>query len=78
MRTKIVEQEIDNFAHNVKFLREKHNISKTKMAQMLGVSFKSLNKIENGQIPKRLSVGIVFRIEQYFGVKCHLLFKEQF
>ncbi len=78
MRTKIVKQEIDNFTHNVKFLREKHNISKTKMADILGISFNSLNKIESGQMPKRMSVGVVFRIEQYFGVKCYLLFKNRF
>ncbi len=78
MRTEIVKQEIENFAHNVRFLREKHNLSKTEMADILGISFNSLNKIETGQIPKRLSVGVVFRIEQYFGVKCHLLFQKRF
>ncbi len=77
MRTEIVKQEMDNFAYNIKFLREKHNISKTKMSDILGISFNSLNKIESGQMPKRMSVDVVFRAEQYFGVKCHLLFKNK-
>lgn len=38
------------------------------MAKLLQISVSSLNKIESGTMPERLGIGIVFRIQQVFGV----------
>ena len=44
------------------------------MAKILKIGIESLNKIEKGVLPKRLSVNIVFCIEDYFKI----LAKDQF
>lgn len=65
--------ELDNFCMNVKRLRAEHQLSKTKMAKILGISVASLNKLEDGIVP-RISCEVVYRIMDYF----HLTTKEVF
>lgn len=59
---------------NIKFLRQKHKLSKNKMAQILGVSMKTLNCIENGILPPRMSCEPLFRIQRHFGILPQHLF----
>jgi len=49
------EQMMLNLCRNISYLRKKHNLSKSKMAKILGISVKSLNLIESGVIPSRLN-----------------------
>ncbi len=56
------------FTYNVTWLRKKHKLSKAKMANLLGIGVKSLTKLEMGKIPPRISVDILFRIEEHFGI----------
>ena len=44
------------------------------MAEILGIGIKSLEKLENGILPPRLSVKIIFNIYYSFGI----LPKDQF
>lgn len=60
--------ELEIFQNNIKYLRKKENLSKKDMAKLLQISVSSLNKIESGTMPERLGIGIVFRIQQVFGV----------
>lgn len=55
-------------SHNVLYLRKTHNITKKEMAKILGVGIKTLSKIEQGLLPPRLSVEVLFRIRDYFGI----------
>lgn len=59
---------INNFIKNIIYLREKHSFSKETMAKKLGISVYSLNLIEKGQIPKGVTVEILFKIEKEFGL----------
>jgi len=61
-------QELDNFCHNVKLLRQQSHLTKRQMAQLLGISVDSLNKLECGQLPPRLSIRIVYNIYYFFGI----------
>ena len=56
------------FSYNVMYLRKMNNISQKEMACILGIGVGSLNKIENGILPKRLSVDVLFRIHERFGI----------
>lgn len=60
--------ELNIFCQNVRILRENNNLSKKEMAEKLGISTKSLNKIESGVVPKRLSCDILAYIYLNFGV----------
>ena len=57
--------ELANFCTNIKKLRAEHQLSKTEMAKILGVSVASLNKLENGVMP-RISCEVVYRMMDYF------------
>lgn len=56
------------FSQNVMYLRKSHNITKKEMAKILGIGINSLNKLEQGILPPRLSVKILFRAKNYFGI----------
>ena len=53
---------ISNFCSNVKRLRKDNGLSKQEMAKILGIGTKSLSMIEQGTLPKQLSVDITFEI----------------
>ena len=48
----------EDFCKNIKNLRISNNLSKKDMAQRLGISIRTLNIIESGELPKRLSTKI--------------------
>ncbi len=56
------------FCENVKYLRAVNELSKSEMAQILGISVKSLTSIEEGVVPPRLSCDVVFKIQDRFGI----------
>ena len=65
--------ELDYFCTAVKNLRAEYHLNKTAMAKILGISISSLNKLENGVMP-RISCAVVYRMMVYF----HLTAKEVF
>ena len=60
------EQELKIFTENIKLLREKASLTQSQMAELLNISIGSLEKLESGVIPKRLSVEVVFKIMSVF------------
>lgn len=58
--------DIQILLHNVAFLRKHHNLSKKKMAQLLHIGIGSLNKIESGVLPERLSAEILVHLANHF------------
>ena len=52
------------YKNNVYELRREQNISQSKMASDLGISRRSISKIENGD--QNLSLGMAYRIAAYF------------
>ena len=69
---------IERFVGNVTWLRKQHGFSKKQMAQILGICIGSLNKIENGQLPSRLGIGILHRIHAHFGISATELIEKDF
>ncbi len=65
----------ENFCKNIKKLRASHHLTKTEMSERLGISVKTLNTIESGEIPKRLSLKVVYAAMDAFGVNPADLFK---
>ena len=65
--------ELKHFCETVADLRQKHGLSKTAMAKILGISPSSLNKLENGEMP-RISSEVVFRLMEYFHVSAEEVF----
>ena len=51
---------------NIKILRTKHNLTKKKMCEIMGIGIQSLNKIESGVIPPKLELRALFALVIYF------------
>lgn len=73
-----VKEKTANFTHNVKWLREHYGYSKTRMAKILKISTASLERIENGELPAKLNMNVLFRIGDFFGVDPGRLTAEKF
>ncbi len=65
--------ELEHFCMTVKHLRAEHHLTKTAMAKILGISPSSLNKLENGVMP-RISSEVVFRLMEYFHISAEEVF----
>ena len=68
---------LDIFLWNVAWLRKQHGLSKKMMAQLLGISVRSLNLIESGVVPKRLDVSVLLMIRDRFGIQPKDLFEQR-
>lgn len=69
-----IEEECNVFCENVKYLRNKLQLSKKDMARLLGIGVKSLAKLEAGIIPPRLSATVVWNLSCSLGLRPHQLF----
>ena len=60
--------ELEMFCYNIKEIRRHYGIPKKKMAELLGIGVGSLNQIEQGVIPSRLTVEILFAVQKQFKI----------
>ena len=65
---KETDRELKIFMKNVAWLRKTNGLTKREMAEILGISVYSLNKIEKGVFPPRTRVDIVVAIHRRFGI----------
>ena len=69
------EKQLKIFCDNVKYLRKSNGISAREMCRILKISTRSLNRLESGEIPPKMSVSVILRVADYFGQRpCRLLF----
>ena len=76
MLRKNINDEISNFTNNIAYLRKKNGLSKKEMAKALNISIYALNKMERGDIPKRISVDIIFNLQKQFKISPEKQFKK--
>ena len=53
---------------NIAILRRNARLSKKDMAKLLHISVHSLNEMERGRIPPRMSFEVLLHIHQHFGI----------
>ncbi|MBQ8766403.1 MAG: helix-turn-helix transcriptional regulator [Clostridia bacterium] len=56
------------FVRNIVWLRKHFNLSKKKMSEILGIDISTLVEIEKGSMPNEVTVDILFKAENYFGI----------
>lgn len=61
-----VQEQLQAFMENIAHLRKQYGLSKKEMAEILGIGVKTLDKIERGELPKRISTHVIFRIQDHF------------
>ena len=69
--------ELDNLLYNIKWLRQHNGLSKKQMTDILGVSLKTLNKIERGEMPPRLGASVLYNISVHFGISSSKQFEKK-
>ena len=68
--------ELTLFMKNVSALRKSYGYTKSRMANILGISVKTLNKIEACEFPSRLTVNIIYNLHKHFGILPKNMFAE--
>lgn len=63
--------------HNIAWLRTHHGLTKIEMAKILGVSVKTLNKIESGVFPIQLGVSVLANVYFHFGLRPNVLLAQR-
>lgn len=58
----------ETFMHNIRYLRRRFNLSKRRMAALLGVGIQIINKIEQNIWPSYIPVYVLLFIHRRFGV----------
>ena len=68
MDRKFIGSEEEFLAHNLRWLRKRHGLSKRKMAACMSIGLRSLNQLEAGIIPPRLKISAFYPLYKYFHV----------
>ena len=76
MNTNTISEECRIFLSNLTCLRQKHNLTQTQMANILGIGITSWRSIERGVMPPKLSAAVVYRAADAFGIPAARLFSE--
>ena len=63
------------FCRNIKYLRKKHGLTQSKMAEHLGVSVYCIRKLEKGIFPPRLTIDILYSIYEVFCISPSKIFE---
>lgn len=71
-------RELANFAYNVTWLRKHSGKTKKQMAQLLRIGVRSLTKLEQGIIPPKLKVDVLFYIYEEFYIRPDELLARRF
>ncbi len=69
---------LEIFTHNIMWLRRHYGLSKKRMADMLKIGLWSLNKIEKGEVPPRLTIEVLFVVQKCFGISPTSLLQKPF
>ncbi len=56
------------FINNIIWIREKYGLSKKAMSEIMHIGVQSLSRLEKGELPCRMCVGVLFYLEAHFGI----------
>lgn len=62
------QQQLQQMMENITCLRKKHGLSKKQMAKILHIGVGTLNKIERGEIPPRITIDLFYCVHSYFHI----------
>ena len=64
----VIDKQFCNFCENIKTYRKKNKLSQKEMAKKLHIGVHSLRRLEQGNIPARVTVDVFF----YFADLCNI------
>lgn len=63
-----IKKDMQFFCENVKSIRRSNHLTQKEMAEILGIGVHSLSRLEKGELPRRMSVKVLFNIHKHFGI----------
>lgn len=78
MPTKETDRAIANIMHNVVYLRKKNGYTRKQMAEIMGVSMRTMYMFENGIHPPRLSCNYIYYLSKHFNIPIAYFFEKRF
>ncbi|MEG1880227.1 MAG: helix-turn-helix transcriptional regulator [Oscillospiraceae bacterium] len=76
LKKDINQEQLLIFCKNIKNLRKREKLTQREMSDILGIGLKSLEKLEKGLIPARLSIETLFKASIYFKYAVKDLFSD--
>ena len=70
-----INNQIQIFCKNVRYLREKNKLSLSDMAKIMHVSVPTIIRIEKGDIPEHTQISVVFHVASHFSYHPARLFQ---
>ena len=72
-----IDQELQNFCHNVACLRKTHGLTQAQMAKIMHVGIGTVRSLERGIVPPRLNVCVLRRLYDHFHISADSLISSQ-
>ena len=72
------ERAIKNVMYNVAYLRKKNGYTRKQMAEIMGVSLRTINMFEKGEHPPRLSCHYLYNLKPHFKIPIASFFEKRF
>ena len=69
-----INRKAESLALNLYLIRKKNSLTQKEMAKRIGIGINTLRQLEKGNIPSRVSVGLIFNISNEFNIEPHELF----
>ena len=66
--------ELHIFCQNIRDLRQRHNLTQTQMARIMGVGLHSVRCLERNIVPPRLSCEVIYTLSNHFHLHSACLF----
>ena len=64
---------INIFTENVTYLRKVNNLSLKQMSEILNISTYNIKKLEQGILPPKLKVDVLFKVQHYFAISPQII-----
>lgn len=69
---------LKNFCCNIKKIKEDYKLNDRQIMRIMHISYKTLKSIKNGKVPERVSVEVLFYLNNYFNINIASLFTEAY
>ena len=68
-----INQQLQSLCRNVAYLRKKHGLTQSQMANIMGVGIGTVRSLERGIVPPRMKACVLCRLHDYFHISADTL-----
>ena len=72
-----MDQYVQNFCRNVRYLRLSRGLTRLQMARIMGIGVDKLGRIERGEAPLRITSAMICRLCDHFNLSADTVLKTE-